>query len=89
MVPQTAHDQGYIVKHLLSGLPNVTDRVRAMRAGRPHVNAEERKHEMMASQEAYIKARAPFLAPLKTLWPSARQEAYIKARAPAWAVCTS
>ena len=57
MPAQTAHDQGYLVKHLLSGLPNVTDRVRAMRAGRPHLNAEDRKSEMIASQEAYIKAR--------------------------------
>jgi hypothetical protein len=60
---QTAHDQGYLVKHLLSGLPNVTERVKAMRAGRAHLNAEDRKSEMIASQEAYIKALLAIYSP--------------------------
>ena len=52
---QTAHDQGYIVKHLLAGLPSVTERVKAMRQGRNGNNVDDAKNRMFASQEAYIK----------------------------------
>jgi hypothetical protein len=56
---QTAHDQGYIVKHLLAGLPQVTERVKTMRQGRNGNMSEEAKDRMFASQEAYIKVRRP------------------------------
>ncbi|BDA42758.1 probable serine/threonine-protein kinase OSR1 at N-terminal half [Coccomyxa sp. Obi] len=52
---KTAHDQGYIVKHLLAGLPSVTERVKAMRQGRNGNNVDDAKNRMFASQEAYIK----------------------------------
>lgn len=53
---QTAHDQGYLVKHLLSGLPNVAERVKNMRQAR-NGTAEDNKNRMFASQEAYIKVQ--------------------------------
>lgn len=56
---QTAHDQGYIVKHLLAGLPQVTERVKTMRQGRNGNMSEEAKDRMFASQEAYIKVGRP------------------------------
>lgn len=59
---QTAHDQGYIVKHLLAGLPSVTERVKAMRQGRNGNNVDDAKNRMFASQEAYIKVLLPFVS---------------------------
>lgn len=55
---QTAHDQGYLVKHLLNGLPSVTERVKNMRQGRNNGTADDQKNRMFASQEAYIKVSA-------------------------------
>ena len=52
---QTAHDPQYLVKHLLSDLPAVTERVKAMRQARGGGNAEDNKNRMFASQEAYLK----------------------------------
>jgi hypothetical protein len=43
------------VKHLLSGLPNVAERVKAMRQSKNANAAEDNKNRMFASQEAYIK----------------------------------
>ena len=54
---QTAHDPQYLVKHLLSDLPAVTERVKAMRQARGGGNAEDNKNRMFASQEAYLKVR--------------------------------
>ncbi len=71
---QTAHDQGYIVKHLLAGLPQVTERVKAMRQGRNGNMADDAKDRMFASQEAYIKVRTSLLGqylashPIGHLW---------------------
>ncbi len=52
---QTAHDPQYLVKHLLSDLPAVTERVKAMRQARGGSNVEDNKNRMFASQEAYLK----------------------------------
>ncbi|CAL5219491.1 g1332 [Coccomyxa viridis] len=52
---KTAHDPQYLVKHLLSDLPAVTERVKAMRQARGGGNAEDNKNRMFASQEAYLK----------------------------------
>ena len=52
---QTAHDPQYLVKHLLSELPAVTERVKAMRQARGGNNVEDNKNRMFASQEAYLK----------------------------------
>ena len=64
---QTAHDPQYLVKHLLSDLPAVTERVKSMRLARSGGAAEDNKNRMFASQEAYLKviARLPnlYMAP--------------------------
>jgi len=52
---QTAHDPQYLVKHLLSDLPAVTERVKSMRQARGGGNVEDNKNRMFASQEAYLK----------------------------------
>ncbi|CAK0760674.1 hypothetical protein CVIRNUC_002790 [Coccomyxa viridis] len=52
---KTAHDPQYLVKHLLSELPAVTERVKAMRQARGGNNVEDNKNRMFASQEAYLK----------------------------------
>jgi len=52
---QTAHDQGYLVKHLLNNLPDVTARVKAMLQGRGGMNMEDNRNRMIESQEAYIQ----------------------------------
>ena len=56
---QTAHDPQYLVKHLLSELPAVTERVKAMRQARGGTNVEDNKNRMFASQEAYLKVEQP------------------------------
>ncbi len=69
---QTAHDPQYLVKHLLSELPAVTERVKAMRQARGGNNVEDNKNRMFASQEAYLKVlQLPSSHPMpKSLLPS-------------------
>ena len=45
---KTAHEPSYLVKHLLAGLPPVTERVRLMRAGKGNHTARE--NQAMAAQ---------------------------------------
>ena len=59
---QTAHDPQYLVKHLLSDLPAVTERVKSMRQARGGGNVEDNKNRMFASQEAYLKVHCPQLS---------------------------
>ena len=47
---QTAHDPGYLVKHLLSGLPPVVERVKRMRGGTAPNSCDENHSKMMQSQ---------------------------------------
>lgn len=46
---KTAHEPGYLVKHLLAGLPPVTERVKLMRAGKAG-SASENIHMAAQSQ---------------------------------------
>ncbi|KAK9909926.1 hypothetical protein WJX75_009604 [Coccomyxa subellipsoidea] len=71
---KTAHDQGYIVKHLLAGLPQVTERVKTMRQGRNGNMSEEAKDRMFASQEAYIKGVSAWNFDVAALKEQAQRE---------------
>ena len=73
---QTAHDPQYLVKHLLSELPAVTERVKAMRQARGGNNVEDNKNRMFASQEAYLKvAQLPSSHLVPTRFLQSRPEA--------------
>ena len=73
---QTAHDPQYLVKHLLSELPAVTERVKAMRQARGGTNVEDNKNRMFASQEAYLKVeQLPSPHPLPRRLLQSQQEA--------------
>jgi len=52
---KTAHEPSYLVKHLLSGLPPVTERVRLMRSGKGGVPSHQNQHMAVQSQEAYVR----------------------------------
>jgi len=47
---KTAHEPSYLVKHLLSGLPPVTERVRLMRSGKGGVPSHQNQHMAVQSQ---------------------------------------
>eukprot|EP00891_Asterochloris_glomerata_P007781 jgi/Astpho2/7781/Aster-06073 len=51
---KTAHDPGYLVKHLLSGLPPVVERVKRMRGGTAPNNCDENHSKMMQSQPCHL-----------------------------------
>lgn len=53
---KTAHEPTYLVKHLLAGLPPVTERVRLMRTGKGGVpSLQQNQHMAAQSQEAYVR----------------------------------
>ena len=47
---KTAHEPGYLVKHLLAGLPPLTDRVQIMRTGRAPAGHTIVENRDMAAQ---------------------------------------
>ena len=47
---QTAHDAAYLVKHLLAGMPAVTERVQQMRAGRAPQSQSDNQARNIQSQ---------------------------------------
>ena len=52
---QTAHEAGYLVKHLIGGLPPVVERVRLMRKGQaPNGSMEDNFAKMAQSQVCYM-----------------------------------
>lgn len=50
-----AHDNLYLVKNLLAGMPQVTERVAQMRQGRAPRNQADNQARNLQSQEAYVK----------------------------------
>ena len=49
---KTAHEAAYLVKHLLAGLPPVTERVRIMRTGKGGVPSLHENQHMAAQSQA-------------------------------------
>ena len=49
---KTAHEPTYLVKHLLAGLPPVTERVRLMRTGKGGVPSLQQNQHMAAQSQA-------------------------------------
>ena len=55
LIMQTAHEPGYLVKHLLGSLPPVVDRVKLMRKGQaPNGSQEDNFAKMAQSQVKFI-----------------------------------
>ncbi len=48
---KTAHEPSYLVKHLLAGLPPVTERVRVMRTGKGGVPSMHENQHMAAQSQ--------------------------------------
>ena len=67
---KTAHEPSYLVKHLLAGLPPVTERVRLMRTGKGGVpSAYENRHMAAQSQVTSTHPQIWCLPVLQTLVP--------------------
>ena len=60
---KTAHEPSYLVKHLLAGLPPVTERVRLMRAGKGNHSARENQAMAAQSQVRPLPASLGTAAP--------------------------
>ena len=55
---KTAHEPGYLAKHLLSGLPPVTERVRLMRSGHAPAGRADNLAQAAQSQVQIISYNA-------------------------------
>lgn len=72
---KTAHEPGYLVKHLLGSLPAVVDRVKLMRKGQaPNGSQEDNFAKMAQSQEAYIRGVSGWNFDVAALKRSANEE---------------
>ncbi|KAK9817257.1 hypothetical protein WJX72_011944 [[Myrmecia] bisecta] len=71
---KTAHDPSYLVKHLLAGLPPVTERVRLMRTGKAPNTCVDNQEKMAQSQEAYVRGVSSWNFDVSALKASAASE---------------